>query len=162
MLLTGPQRETIGTCVPLLFHPPDETTLPRCTCSRLRHDFAPQHNYDYAYVAKTLQLRVALHPCPVKSICALFTVVKWCSQDVRSTENGNHLFNGVNHSLADASVSSLAERSLADTSVSSGRRAKRAGRRTLKYASFLKIRATCNWSFLLYLLIDDFLRVRSL
>jgi hypothetical protein len=27
---------------------------------RLFHDFAPQHNYDYAYVAKTLQLRVSL------------------------------------------------------------------------------------------------------
>ncbi len=27
MLLTGSQRETIGTCVPLLFHPPDETKL---------------------------------------------------------------------------------------------------------------------------------------
>jgi hypothetical protein len=28
VLLTGPQRETIGTYVPLLFHPPDETKLP--------------------------------------------------------------------------------------------------------------------------------------
>jgi hypothetical protein len=28
VLLTGPQRETIGTCVPYLFHPPDETKLP--------------------------------------------------------------------------------------------------------------------------------------
>ncbi len=28
VLLTGSQRETIGTCVPLLFHPPDETKLP--------------------------------------------------------------------------------------------------------------------------------------
>ena len=28
MLLTGSQRETIGTFVPLLFHPPDETKLP--------------------------------------------------------------------------------------------------------------------------------------
>ena len=27
VLLTGAQREPIGTCVPLLFHPPDETTL---------------------------------------------------------------------------------------------------------------------------------------
>ncbi len=27
VLLTGPQRETIGTFVPLLFHPPDETKL---------------------------------------------------------------------------------------------------------------------------------------
>jgi hypothetical protein len=28
VLLTGPQKETIGTFVPLLFHPPDETKLP--------------------------------------------------------------------------------------------------------------------------------------
>jgi len=28
VLLTGSQRETIGTFVPLLFHPPDETKLP--------------------------------------------------------------------------------------------------------------------------------------
>ena len=28
VLLTGSQRETIGTYVPLLFHPPDETKLP--------------------------------------------------------------------------------------------------------------------------------------
>ena len=28
MLLTGSQRETVGTSVPLLFHPPDETKLP--------------------------------------------------------------------------------------------------------------------------------------
>jgi len=28
VLSTGLQRETIGTCVPLLFHPPDETKLP--------------------------------------------------------------------------------------------------------------------------------------
>ena len=28
VLLTGPQRETIGTCVPLLLHPPDATKLP--------------------------------------------------------------------------------------------------------------------------------------
>jgi hypothetical protein len=28
VLLTGPQRETIGTFVPYLFHPPDETKLP--------------------------------------------------------------------------------------------------------------------------------------
>jgi hypothetical protein len=28
VLLTGSQRETIGTCVPLLFHPPDKTKLP--------------------------------------------------------------------------------------------------------------------------------------
>jgi hypothetical protein len=28
VLLTGLQRETIGTFVPLLFHPPDETKLP--------------------------------------------------------------------------------------------------------------------------------------
>ena len=28
MLLTRSQRETIGTCVPLLFHPSDETKLP--------------------------------------------------------------------------------------------------------------------------------------
>ena len=28
VLLTGSQRETISTCVPLLFHPPDETKLP--------------------------------------------------------------------------------------------------------------------------------------
>jgi len=28
VLLTGSQRETIGTCVPLLFHPLDETKLP--------------------------------------------------------------------------------------------------------------------------------------
>ena len=28
MLLTGPQRETIGTFVPHLFHPPDEIKLP--------------------------------------------------------------------------------------------------------------------------------------
>ena len=28
VLLTGSQRETIGTCVPLLFHPSDETKLP--------------------------------------------------------------------------------------------------------------------------------------
>ena len=27
MLLTGPQRETIGTFVPYLFHPPDEIKL---------------------------------------------------------------------------------------------------------------------------------------
>jgi hypothetical protein len=34
VLLTGPQRETIGTFV-----------------AYLRHDFAPQHNHDYACVA---------------------------------------------------------------------------------------------------------------
>ncbi len=28
VLLTGPQRETTGTFVPLLFHPPDEIKLP--------------------------------------------------------------------------------------------------------------------------------------
>ena len=28
VLLTGPQRKTIGTFVPLLFHPLDETKLP--------------------------------------------------------------------------------------------------------------------------------------
>jgi hypothetical protein len=28
VLLTGVQRETIGTFVPYLFHPPDETKLP--------------------------------------------------------------------------------------------------------------------------------------
>jgi hypothetical protein len=28
VLHTGPQRETIGTLVPYLFHPPDETKLP--------------------------------------------------------------------------------------------------------------------------------------
>ena len=28
VFLTGSQRETIGTFVPLLFHPPDETKLP--------------------------------------------------------------------------------------------------------------------------------------
>ncbi len=28
VLLTGAQRETIGTCVPLLFHPPGEIKLP--------------------------------------------------------------------------------------------------------------------------------------
>ncbi len=32
----------------------------RCTCSRLRHNFAPQHNYYYACVTKSLQLRVSL------------------------------------------------------------------------------------------------------
>jgi hypothetical protein len=50
VLLTGAQRETIGTFVPHLFHPPDEIKTTRCTCSRLRHDFVPQHNYDYACV----------------------------------------------------------------------------------------------------------------
>ena len=28
VLLTGAQRETIGTCVPLIFHPPGEIKLP--------------------------------------------------------------------------------------------------------------------------------------
>jgi len=31
-----------------------------CTCSRLRHDFAPQHIYWYACVTLSLQLRVSL------------------------------------------------------------------------------------------------------
>ena len=41
VLLTGSQRETIGTYVPVLFHPPDETKLPVARCSCLRHNFAP-------------------------------------------------------------------------------------------------------------------------
>ena len=32
----------------------------RCTCSRLRHNFSPQHIYWYAFVKQLLQLRVSL------------------------------------------------------------------------------------------------------
>ena len=51
VLLTGPQRETIGTFVPRLFHPPDEPKLPVARIVVCDMIWLPQHNYDYACVA---------------------------------------------------------------------------------------------------------------